>query len=62
MNGERRTNETGFTAVVDIYQVGIQIQMLICTHLNSGISSFLSDGAWRECHFSVQSVGREVDF
>lgn len=59
---KRNTNNARLTRVIDIHQITIQIQMLVPSHLHSGISWFLSLGTWWEAHLRVESVGWEVDF
>ncbi len=55
------TNDTGLTAMIDIHQIRIQIQMLIFSHLDRGIGRFLGFGAWWEGKLGEEGVGREGD-
>ena len=45
--------------MIDIHQVGIEIQVLVAAHLNRGVRGLLSPSARREGHLSEHPVGRK---
>jgi hypothetical protein len=67
VNGERSlkekrdTNDGRGTTVVDVYQVAVQVHMLISSDLDSGIGRLGRGGAGREREFGEDSVRRESD-
>lgn len=56
---EGKTNDTGLTAMINVHQIRIEIQMLVLSHLNRGVGRFLGLGAWWEGELGEESVGWE---
>jgi hypothetical protein len=57
----RKTNDTGFAAVVHINQIAVQVHVLISSDLHRCIRRLFSLGARWEGEFGEEAVGREGD-
>lgn len=58
---EGGTNDTRVTAVIYIYQIAVQVQVLISSFLHGCIRRLFGLGAWREGELGVEGIGWKVD-
>lgn len=50
------TYQAWLTAVVDVYQIAVQVEVLISAHLDSGVSWLIGLSCWWEVDLGVESV------
>jgi hypothetical protein len=58
---ESGTNDTRLTAVIYIYQVAVQVEVLISSFLHGCIRRLFGLGAWREGELGVEGIWWKVD-